>query len=93
MNDEQAAEFLGALANPTRLAIVRCLVRAGPGGAAAGAIASSAGASPSRASFHLSALADLGVVSAELQSRSIIYLIIFDRLGDFLSYFFEYCCG
>lgn len=93
MNDEQAADFLGALANPTRLAIVRCLVRAGPAGAPAGVIASSAGASPSRASFHLSALSELGVITAERQSRSIIYRINFEHLGAVLSYFIEDCCA
>ncbi|MEL7105233.1 MAG: metalloregulator ArsR/SmtB family transcription factor [Pseudomonadota bacterium] len=93
MNDEQAAHFLGALANPTRLAIVRHLVRAGPEGAAAGAIAASVDATPSRASFHLAALAELGVVSAERQSRSMIYHINFDRLGSVLRYFIEECCA
>lgn len=93
MNDDQAADFLGALANPTRLAIVRCLVRAGPGGAAAGEIASAAGASPSRASFHLSALAELNVVTAERQSRRMIYRINFERLGAVLAYFIEDCCA
>ncbi|MEO1239711.1 MAG: metalloregulator ArsR/SmtB family transcription factor [Pseudomonadota bacterium] len=93
MNDEQAADFLGALANPTRLAIVRCLVRAGPEGMAAGSIAAAVGATPSRASFHLSALADLGVLGAHRQSRSIIYRINFDRLGSVLAYFIEDCCA
>lgn len=93
MDDAQAATLLGALANPTRLAILRHLVRAGPDGIAAGTLAEAVGAAPSRASFHLTALADLGLVSTERQSRSIIYKMNYDRLGSVLNYFIEDCCA
>lgn len=93
MSDDEAAALLGALANPTRLAILRHLVKAGPGGNAAGAIAEEIGATPSRGSFHLAAMADLDVLRAERQSRSIIYRVNFDKLASVLGYIIEDCCA
>ena len=93
MDDAQAATLLGALANPTRLAILRHLVRAGPDGIAAGTLAEAVGAAPSRASFNQAAHADLGLVSAERQSRRINYKMKSDRLGSVLNYYNEECCA
>ena len=93
MNDEAAAGLLSALANPTRLAMLRHLVKAGSAGDSAGAISVAVGATPSRASFHLAAMAELDVLRAERQSRSIIYRINFEKLASVLGYFIEDCCA
>lgn len=92
MESETAAGLFGALANADRLTVLRTLVVAGPNGMAAGEIASAIGATPSRASFHLRALADAGLVHAERQARSIRYLVDYGRLGAIARYLLEDCC-
>ncbi len=93
MDDAAAASLLSSLANPTRLAILRHLVKAGPDGDTAGAVSAAVGATPSRGSFHLSAMAELDVLRAERQSRSIIYRINFEKLASVLGYLIEDCCA
>ncbi len=93
MNEDAALDTLSAMANRSRLAVLRHLVQAGPNGASAGDIAKALGASPSQASFHLSALTDGGLVQTERQSRHIIYRINFDRLRQLVGFILEDCCG
>ncbi|MEM9972178.1 MAG: helix-turn-helix domain-containing protein, partial [Pseudomonadota bacterium] len=64
MNEEMALAAFAALSHPTRLKMLRALVEAGPEGLGAGDVAHLAGATPSRASFHLTALAEVGLVTA-----------------------------
>ena len=92
MNEAQAAARFAALSDPARLAILRVLVRRGPEGLAAGAIAEALGASPSRASFHLAALSEAGLVTSRRAGRSIIYAAAFDGLGALVAWLVEECC-
>lgn len=93
MTEAQAASRFAALSDPARLAILRALVRRGPEGLAAGAIADALGASPSRASFHLSALAEAGLVTSRRAGRSVIYAAAFDGLGALVAWLVEDCCA
>ena len=93
MNEAQAIDALGALAQETRLRIVRYLVGCGDEGASAGAIGKVVDATSSRASFHLSALEKTGVITSERRSRSVIYRAELDRLGALLSFLLSDCCG
>ena len=93
MKEDQAMAAFGALSNKTRLAVLRRLVVAGPEGLSAGAVAEAVGASPSRASFHLSALAEAGLVETERRSRTIIYRAGFSTLGALVTFLLEDCCG
>lgn len=93
MDDAQAIDALGALAQQTRLEIVRFLVRQGGEGASAGAIAEAAGAAPSRASFHLAALERAGLVLGERVSRRIVYRVDVERLGELVAFLLEDCCA
>ncbi|MEM8579813.1 MAG: metalloregulator ArsR/SmtB family transcription factor [Pseudomonadota bacterium] len=93
MNESQALRALSALSDPTRLRIVRHLVKQGDAGATAGRIADAVGASSSRSSFHLSALAQAGVLVSEKRSRHIFYRVDFPLLGDLMSFLIEDCCG
>ena len=88
----QAVAALGALAQDTRLEIVRFLVTRGPEGAAAGAIARHVGASTSRASFHLANLERAGLIASARDARRIVYRARFDRLGGLIAYLLEDCC-
>ena len=91
--DAQALAALGALANAHRLAMVRALVAAGPQGLPASALAAAVGASPSKASFHLAALAEAGLVTAERAARQITYRVSYRAMGALLRYLMEDCCA
>lgn len=92
MNETDAASVFQALANADRLRVIRALVTAGYEGLSAGEVARQINASPSRASFHLSALAEAGLVSNERRARSQLYRVEFDKLGMVLRYLLEDCC-
>ena len=93
MNENQALAMLGALSQETRLRIVRYLVSCGDAGASAGDVGRQVGAASSRASFHLSALEQAGVIASERQSRFIIYRADIAALGGLMSFLLNDCCG
>lgn len=92
MNEDEAAALFGALSNPDRLRVIRALVEAAPQGLNAGAVARRIHASPSRASFHLAALSDAGLVQRERQARNLIYRVDFPRIGGLMTFLLEDCC-
>jgi len=70
----QASARLGALAHETRLTVFRALMRAGPEGLAAGALAGSAQVSSSNLSSHLNVLLGAGLVTVRRDGRQRIYV-------------------
>jgi len=92
MELDDAATLFKVLSNPDRLQVIRTLVEAGPGGINAGDIARKIGASPSRASFHLAALADAGFATRERHARSQKYRVSFKQLGALITFLMEDCC-
>jgi DNA-binding transcriptional ArsR family regulator len=93
MKESQALLALAALAQESRLRIVRRLVRAGPDGVPAGAIAEDIGVSPSNVSFHLKELERAEIVSARRAARSIIYAANYKTLRGLLQFLMEDCCA
>jgi len=93
MELEDAVAALGALAQDTRLAIFRHLVRAGPNGAAAGAIASALGVAGPTLSFHLKEMERAGLIGQRREGRSIIYAADFAGMRALLRYLTEDCCA
>ena len=93
MNEPQALDILSALSQETRLRVVRYLVQCGENGASAGDVGKRVNAASSRASFHLAALENAGVISSERQSRRIIYRANMDNLGGLISFLLNDCCG
>ncbi|MCG6873378.1 MAG: metalloregulator ArsR/SmtB family transcription factor [Gammaproteobacteria bacterium] len=91
MND--AVRRLTGLAQDTRLRIFRLLVRAGPGGAAAGRIASQLGVPPATLSFHLRELADCELIRVERRGRSLIYSADYGSMQELMDYLRHDCCG
>ncbi|WP_424811053.1 ArsR/SmtB family transcription factor [Roseococcus sp. YIM B11640] len=92
MNETQALESLSALAQETRLRIVRLLVRSGPDGMPAGAIGEELEAASSRLSFHLSHLEQSGLVRSRREGRSIRYSASFDALSGLIAFLMRDCC-
>ena len=93
MQEKQAVAIFAALAQETRLRIVRLLVVAGPKGMAAGAIGEAmGGASSSRMSFHLSHLEHAGLVESRREGRSIIYSAAYPALSSLIDFLMRDCC-
>lgn len=93
MKEADALAALSAISSAPRLQILKRLVAAGATGLTAGDIAAAIGATPSRASFHLSTMAEAGLVSATRQSRQICYQVDFEAMGTLIRYLLEDCCG
>jgi ArsR family transcriptional regulator, arsenate/arsenite/antimonite-responsive transcriptional repressor len=87
-----AVDALGALAHDTRLSVFRALVKAGPGGMIAGAIAERHGVPPSTMSHHLATLERAGLVQSERTSRQIHYRADYARMRRLLTFLMQDCC-
>jgi ArsR family transcriptional regulator len=92
MDETQALDALGALAQETRLRIVRLLVTAGPEGMAAGAIGEAMGATSSRLSFHLTHLEAARLIQSRREGRSIRYSAAYDALSGLIAFLMRDCC-
>jgi DNA-binding transcriptional ArsR family regulator len=93
MKTETAIKRLSAIAQEARLEVFRLLVKAGPGGKAAGDIARAMSTPANTLSAQLLTLANAGLVRARREGRSIIYAVNFDAMRDLLSFLTEDCCG
>lgn len=87
-----AVDALGALAHETRLSVFRALVKAGPDGMIAGAIAEHHGVPPSTMSHHLATLERAGLVQSERESRLIHYRADFASMRRLLTFLMQDCC-
>lgn len=87
-----AVDALGALAHETRLSVFRMLVKAGPDGMIAGAIAENCGVPPSTMSHHLATLERAGLVQSERESRLIHYRADFAGMRRLLTFLLQDCC-
>ncbi|MEZ5896348.1 MAG: metalloregulator ArsR/SmtB family transcription factor [Parvularculaceae bacterium] len=92
MESKIALEAFSALSQEIRLAVFRHLVRAGPGGAAAGALAEEFDVAPPTMSFHLKELANAGLVLSRKQGRSVIYAADYGGVRDLISFMMDECC-
>lgn len=91
-SEDWAVDALGALAHETRLAVFRMLVKAGPDGLIAGAIAERANVPPSTMSHHLATLERAGLVRSERESRLIHYRADYAGMRRLLEFLLQDCC-
>ncbi len=92
MEIREAVATLGALAQETRLAVFRLLVKAGPAGLPAGVIAERMGVAPATLSFHLKELERAGLLIGRRESRQIYYAPDFEGMRRLLAFLMEDCC-
>lgn len=88
-----AVETLAALAQETRVRVVRLLVAAGPSGLPAGTISRRLQVSPSTLSFHLKELDRARLVRSWRSGRQIFYAVEFETMRRLLAFLTEDCCG
>jgi len=92
VRNRDAIEALSALAQETRLAAFRALIKAGPEGMPAGQIARRLKVPPATLSFHLAHLVRAGLLLSRRESRQVIYMTNFQGMKDLLGFLTDDCC-
>lgn len=92
MDSEAAIDALRALAQPTRLAVFRLLVQAGPGGRSPGVIAAQLATAPSTLSHHLALLEQAGLATSRREGRMLFYAADYGGTRRLLDFLVEDCC-
>src|SRR6267142_6766741 len=93
MEKADAIAALAALAQDNRLDVFRLLVKAGPHGLAAGAVAKKLKLPPNTLSFHFDRLRQAGLVTVRRESRSMIYAAQFAAMDRLIGFLTENCCA
>lgn len=91
-SDTALISQFGALAQSTRLAAFKALMRCGPDGMAAGHIASTLDVAPNTLSAHLSILQRSGLVTQRRDGRSVIYSVDLTSVAGLISGLVNECC-
>ncbi|MCC5976798.1 MAG: helix-turn-helix transcriptional regulator [Salinarimonas sp.] len=84
---------LEALGHPTRLALYRLLVRAGPDGTPVGRLQDALGIPASTLSHHLSKLVGQGLVTRERQATTLICRADFPAMNGLVGFLHDECCA
>lgn len=93
MELQKALILFDALSQETRLKAFRLLVQAGPEGLAAGILSDVLGTPHNTLSFHLSHLANAGIIASRKEGRSVIYSANFDITRDLIGFIVKDCCS
>jgi len=93
MKQHDVIAALAALAQDSRLAIYRLLVKRGPEGYAAGEISERLQIAGPSLSFHLKELARADLVTARRDGRFIYYSAHFECMNKLVNYLTENCCS
>jgi ArsR family transcriptional regulator len=89
---ERHAEQLSALGHPVRLQILRFVVQAGGGGAAAGDIQAHVDMPASTLSHHLKRLVDAALLTSRSEGTYHYYSADYAALRALTDYLWEDCC-
>lgn len=92
MEKTQVIAVLAALAQDTRLDIMRMLIRQGLKGLPAGVIGKRLNLPPATLSFHLNALRHAGLISSRRKGRSVVYTGDFSIMNSAMAYLLDNCC-
>ncbi|MFY9957779.1 ArsR/SmtB family transcription factor [Bradyrhizobium sp.] len=92
LTEAHAISGLAALAQPTRLAIFRLLVKHEPIGVTAGVIAETIGAPHNTLSTHLAILVRAGLLRSSRDGRTIIYRSDVEGMRSVIAFLVNDCC-
>ena len=92
MKQDQAIECFGALAQETRISILRLLVRNSPDGLRVSEIAKQLDIVPSTLSGHLNVLKRSGLLTSKRNQREIIYSVNLETVNDLMLFVVAECC-
>ena len=90
---DTAATLISRLGNPTRLKIVRELVRAGRSGMAVGEIQSRLGVPNSTLSHHINLLRGVDVIRQQRESTVLRCFVNYDKIEQIVRFLTEECCA
>jgi len=93
MKAEQIVKALGALAQESRLAVFRMLVKRGPQGYSPGELSEKLGIPAPTLSFHLKELQHAQLVLSRREGRFLYYSANFETMNGVLSFLSENCCS
>jgi ArsR family transcriptional regulator, arsenate/arsenite/antimonite-responsive transcriptional repressor len=93
MKLDDAANVLAKMGNPTRLRIVRLLVRAGDDGLAVGRIQKQLDIPGSTLTHHIAHLKSAGVIRQRRVQATLICTLEFERLAQLVAYLTKECCA
>jgi ArsR family transcriptional regulator len=93
MKSDQIVKALGALAQESRLAVFRLLVKRGPQGYSPGELAEKLGIPAPTLSFHLRELQHAQLVLSRREGRFLYYSANFETMNDVVSFLSENCCS
>ena len=92
LNYDSASLLLSQLGNPTRLRIIRELVRAGKTGMAVGEIKKRLGTPNSTLSHHLNHLKTVGLVRQQRESTILRCFVDYQAIDAIVKFLTEECC-
>jgi ArsR family transcriptional regulator, arsenate/arsenite/antimonite-responsive transcriptional repressor len=93
MKSDQVVKALGALAQESRLAVFRLLVKRGPRGYSPGEVADKLGLPGPTLSFHLKELQHAQLVISRREGRFLYYSANFETMNGLVSFLSENCCS
>lgn len=93
MKNLDVIKALAALAQESRLAVFRLLVKRGPDGFTPGVLAEKLGVPAPTLSFHLKELQNAGLVAIRRESRFLYYSARFDRMKTLVDFLTDQCCS
>jgi len=92
MEIKPATAAFSALSQESRLYTLKLLVKAGPAGAAAGAIAAALNIPAPTMSFHLKELERAGLILSRKEGRSVIYAADYGGIRNLVDFLLADCC-
>ncbi len=93
MDKYVATRVFESLSSGIRLDVYRLLIKQGPQGMVAGQLASVLDLPPANLSFHLRAMTQAGLVTAEQEGRFQRYRANFPLMVDLIAYLTAECCA
>src|SRR6202051_3199658 len=93
MKSIDVVRALSALAQESRLALFRLLVKRGPDGFTPSVIAEKLDIAAPTLSFHLKELQNAGLISARREGRFLFYSARFDRMKGLVGFLTDECCS